>query len=88
MNSIDAALNPDNYKEINYLNGRGEWETFTGYLGPKSNKNTPKIVLSSDQPRNVGRQRTCDVITGPVGQLKPGVVVESEIQAWKQFIDN
>ena len=40
VKSIDTALDMENYKEINDLNSNGQWESFTGYLGPKSNKDT------------------------------------------------
>ena len=40
VNSIDASLNENNFEPIHYVNGNGMWETLTGFLGPKSNKNT------------------------------------------------
>ena len=40
VNSIDASLNEDNFEPIHYVNGNGMRETLTGFLGPKSNKNT------------------------------------------------
>ena len=42
-NSIDALLNEDNFKPIHYVNGNAMWETLTGFLVPKSNKNTQTI---------------------------------------------
>ena len=37
-------------------------ETFTGYLGPKTNKNFKTISWDSEFPSVTGRQRTCDTI--------------------------
>ena len=64
VNSIDSALDPDNYEEITYLNKDGCWEKFAGYLGPKSNKAMEKqrIFWSSDIPSCSGQQRQCDII--------------------------
>ena len=45
VNSIDASLNEDNFEPIHYVNGNEVWETLTGLLGPKSNKNTQTIEL-------------------------------------------
>ena len=44
VKSIYAALNIDNYSEATYLNFSGEWEDLTGYLGPKKNPATEKII--------------------------------------------
>ena len=43
VNSIGASLNEDNFEPIHYVNGNGMRETLTGFLGPKSNKNTKTI---------------------------------------------
>ena len=43
VNSIYALLNEDNFEPIDYVNGNGMWKTLTGFLGPKSNKNTQTI---------------------------------------------
>ena len=43
VHSTDSSLDPDDYDEITYLNKDRCWETFVGYLGPKSNKATEKI---------------------------------------------
>ena len=64
VHSIDPALDPYNYHEITYLNKYGCWEIFVGYLGPKSNKATEKILWSSDVPSCSGRQRQCEIIPG------------------------
>ena len=50
VNSIDASLNEDNFEPIHYVNGNGMWETLTGFLGPKSNKNTQTIEWQSEIP--------------------------------------
>ena len=62
VHSIDSALDPHNYDEITHLNKDGCWETFVGYLGPKSNKAIEKIFWSSDVLSCFGRQRQCDII--------------------------
>ena len=64
VHSIDSALDPDNYDEITYRNKDGCWETFVGYLGPKSNKATENIFWSNDVPSFSGRQRQYDIIPG------------------------
>ena len=56
VQSTDYALDPGNYdKKI--LNKGGCWETFVGYLGPKSNEVREKIFWSIDVPSCSGRQR-------------------------------
>ena len=48
VNSIDNSLDPTRYDEITLpknTSGSNEVEVFTGYLGPKSNQATPKILL-------------------------------------------
>ena len=67
---IDSALNRDNYDQIHYINGEGQWETLTGYLGPKRKDNTEKITWTSVLPEANGRQCRCDVITRNVSCLK------------------
>ena len=57
VNSIDASLNEDNFKPIHYISGNGMWETLTGFLGPKSTKNTQTIEWQSEIQNISGRQR-------------------------------
>ena len=38
VHNIDCSLNKDNFKPIVYVNGKGQFEEFTGYLGPKITK--------------------------------------------------
>ena len=64
VHSTDSSLDPDDYDEITYLNKDRCWETFVGYLGPKSNKAAEKIFWSSDLPSCSGWQRQCDIIPG------------------------
>ena len=78
VHSIDSALDPDNFDEITYLNKDGCWETFVGYLGPKSNKATKKIFWSSDVPSCSGRQRQCDIIPGGKNSILLGRVKRIE----------
>ena len=54
-----------------YVNRNGNFETFTGYLGPKTNKNTKTISWDSEFPSVTGRQRTCDTIHRPISCLLP-----------------
>ena len=66
VHDIDSALDRDNYDQIHYINGQGQWQTLTGYLGPKSKDDTKKITWTSVLPQTNGQQRRCDVITGRV----------------------
>ena len=43
--------------------------SFTGYLGPKTNKNTKTISWDNEFPSVTGRQRTCDTIRRPISCL-------------------
>ena len=88
VNSIDAALDINNYKPVTYLNSNGEWEEFTGYLGPKSNPNTEQILWSSKAPSLIGRQRACDVVAAPVSCLRPNILINCESDTWDLFIDH
>ena len=55
------------------------------FLGPKSNKDTEKILWCSDEPSTIGRQRGCDVISGPVSCLKPNIVINTEVDVWDLY---
>ena len=48
VHSIESSLDPSSYDEKSYLNRH--WETFIGYLGPKSNTITKMIIWSSYTP--------------------------------------
>ena len=86
VKSIDAALDMGNYDPITYLNCDGNWETFTGYLGPKSKPNTPTITWQSHIPHQ-GQQRRCDVINGQSGKLRGEARnVTSEVEAFDLFL--
>ena len=85
VKSIDAELDMGNYDPITYLNCDGNWETFTGYLGPKSKPNTPTITWQSNIPLQ-GRQRRCDVINGQSSKLRGEARnVTSEVEAFDFF---
>ena len=46
----------------------------TGYLGPKSKQDTPKMYWTMDPPSLTSRQRLCDGIKGSIGDNKsPGL---------------
>ena len=65
VNSIDACFEVDNFDGIHVpLSSKADAkdEVLVGYLGPKSNANTPKINWTTKPNANVGRQRACDVI--------------------------
>ena len=34
VNSIDTSLNEENFEQLVYVNKHGNFETFTGYMGP------------------------------------------------------
>ena len=88
VNSIDASLNEDNFKPIHYVNGNGMWETLTGFLGPKSNKNTQTIEWQSKIPNISGRQRRADVIRSPVLSLRGTArSVITYLDCFNQFFD-
>ena len=70
MNSIDSSLNEKNFDPIYYVNRFGHWETLTGYLGPKNSRQTETIQWNSDLQLHAGRQRTANVIRGPVLALR------------------
>ena len=58
INSLDAALEPDNYDEVQLplsVKGDNVNEILTGYLGPKSKADTKKIYWTSEENTNVGR---------------------------------
>ena len=70
VNSIDSSLNEENFDPIHYVNRFGHWETLTGYLGPKNSRQTETIQWNSDLQLHAGRQRTANVIRGPVLALR------------------
>ena len=63
VHDIESSLNEECYNDIHFINGKGQWETLTGYLGPTANKNTKSITWTSDFPTK-GRQRACDIHIG------------------------
>ena len=82
VKSIDAALDVGNYDLVTYLNCDGNWETFTGYLGPKSKPNTPAITWQSNILHQ-SRQRSCDGRSGKLrGEARN---VTSEVEAFDLF---
>ena len=61
VHDIESLLNNECYDDIHFINGKRQWETLTGYLGPKTNKNTKTVTWTSDFPTQVW-QRACDNI--------------------------
>lgn len=87
VNSIDSALNIENYNPIDNINCSGEWEDLTGFLGPMSKPTTEKIIWTNQTPALVGRQRACDVITSPVSSLQLDTDITNEVDAFELFMD-
>ena len=71
VHDIDSSLNEECYDDMHFINGKGQWKTLTGYLGPKTNKNTKIITWTSDFPTK-GWHRACDIIN--IGE-KPGTLL-------------
>ena len=61
VHDIDSSLNEECYDDIHCINGKGQWARLTGYLGPKTNKNTKTVTWTSDFPTQ-GTQRDSDII--------------------------
>ena len=61
VHDIDSSLNEECYDDIHFINGKGEWEVLTDYLGPKTNKNTKTGSWTSHFPTQ-GSQRVYDII--------------------------
>ena len=58
VNSLDSSLDPTRYDEISLprnTSGSTEIEILTGYLGPTSKQDTPKIYWTTDPPSLTGR---------------------------------
>ena len=70
VNSIDASLSEENFDPIHYVNRFGQWETLTGFLGPKNNRQTETIQWNSELQLYSGRQRAANIIRGPVLALR------------------
>ena len=79
VHSIDSCMDKCNFNEItlpeNTLGTNDEEEILTGYLGPKSNVNTPKIHWTTTSPLITGRQRSCDVVKSAVSTVRYGDVL-------------
>ena len=64
------------------------WEIFTGFLGPKSNKNTQKIELQTLILNIYGQQRRADVICAPVISLRgPAGSVTTYLDCFNLFFE-
>ena len=69
VHNIDSSVDKSNFEPIIYVNGNGNFKTFTGYFGQKTNKNTKTISWDSEFPSVTDRQRTCDTIHRPISCL-------------------
>ena len=63
VHDIDSLLDENNYKKSVYMNKDGVLEEFSGYLGPKEDKNTKKIWWSSEYLVATSRKRKFDTIS-------------------------
>ena len=73
VNSLDNSWDPTRYDEIilpRNTPGSNEVEMLTGYLGQKSNQDTPKIYGSADHTSLTGRQSLFDVIKGSIATVR------------------
>ena len=73
VHSKHPSLDESNFEPIVYVNRNGNFEAFTGYLGPKANKNTKPISWDSEFSSVARRHRTCDTIHRPVSCLLPNI---------------
>jgi len=83
---IDKALDLDNYDPLDLPDAN--FETLTGYLGPKSKATTEKIFWTNEPYTHVGRQRACDVITDNVSTIRRNTKRADSIRdAFELFMD-
>ena len=61
VNSIDAALEEDNYEPMD-VSGVARWTTWKAKLGPKKSKTAETITWTDEPPEDRGRQRQCDIM--------------------------
>ena len=92
VNSIDKSLDETLYDHHDFglvhNDNDNNKKELTAYLGPKSDKNTKKIIWTNKIPQRVldGRQRACDIIPSspPVSSLiKPVADLESITDIFK-----
>ena len=67
-----------------------QWQTYTGYLGPKSKATTEKLYWSNEPVHVARRQRSCDIIKGapPTSRVGLAKIVKSEEEAFNLFFDD
>ena len=90
VNSINACFEVDNFDEIHVsLSSKADAkdEVLVGYLGPKSNANTPKINWTTKPNANVGRQRACDVIRSAVSTVRYADGINNIDDCFSKFIN-
>ena len=87
VNSIDAALDPDNY-DTKELPTPKKPRTWTAKLGPAKKKDVETIGWTDQPPVPQGCQRRCDIFT-----VEPGLWstdardAETMLDAFNLFID-
>ena len=90
INSLDAALELDDYDEVRLplsVKGDNVNEILTGYLGPKSKADTKNIYWTSEENTNVGRQRSCVVIRSAVSIVRYADDIHTITDCFHKFID-
>eukprot|EP00112_Aurelia_sp_Birch-Aquarium-sp1_P019688 Seg4924.3 transcript_id=Seg4924.3/GoldUCD/mRNA.D3Y31 product="hypothetical protein" protein_id=Seg4924.3/GoldUCD/D3Y31 len=88
VNSINSALDPDNFDSM-VLPAGDDQRTIIGYLGPKKNPNTDKIIWTQRPPSGAGRQSICNVLGGSPGSVKGDAKsVSTPREAFELFINH
>ena len=64
VNSIDKSLDETCYDKHNFgmVENDDEAVILTGYLGPKKNPKTEKVLWTNSMPNNSGRQKSYDIL--------------------------
>ena len=87
VNSIDAALDPDNYDTMELPTPKKP-RTWTAKLGPAKKKDVETIGWTDQPPAAQGRQRRCDILTGEPGLRSTDAQdAETMLDAFNLFID-
>ena len=77
VNPIDTSLNEENFEQVVYVNKHGNFETFTGYMGPAKDPKTKNVYWVSDPPNDVGHQRASDTAKGRVSCILPNTAAKT-----------
>ena len=85
VNSIDACFEVIHVPLSSKADAKDE--VLVGYLGPKSNANTPKINWTTKPNANAGRQRACDVIRSAVSTVRYADGINNIDDCFSKFIN-